>query len=312
MNHPLVSLFCPTYNHEKYIRQCLDGFIMQKTNFPFEIVVHDDASTDNTVQIIKEYEEKYPQFFRCIYQTQNQFSKDGAHLIKTILSEIHTKYITICEGDDYWITDDKLQEQFNCMETHPKLSFCYTNANNLIEGEDGLIQMITNKPNFHIFDFDYFTKESSLLIPTLTLFIRRDAFFETVPTWFKTTFNLDYALICFLFQKGNVAYIDKVTAVYRNHRNGITKITKHDIQIRNGIQLAKNLDKHFNYKYHHYFNLQWRYQALTLYYLQKRMFLKGISYLILSFIRKPIEVLKDIRFQKNIYKVLFRKFIMYN
>ena len=73
--NPLVSVVCTTYNHEAYIRQCLDGFIMQKTDFPFEIIVHDDASTDSTVSIIKEYEDKYPNLFNNIYRTENWFSQ---------------------------------------------------------------------------------------------------------------------------------------------------------------------------------------------------------------------------------------------
>ena len=84
--NPLVSVVCTTYNHEAYIRQCLDGFIMQKTDFPFEIIVHDDASTDSTVSIIKEYEDKYPNLFNNIYRTENWFSQrkifGGIYLLK--------------------------------------------------------------------------------------------------------------------------------------------------------------------------------------------------------------------------------------
>ena len=121
-NQPLVSIFCPTYNCEKYIRQCLDGFVIQKTTFPVEIIVHDDASIDNTANIVKEYEAKYPQLFRCIYQTENQFSKDAGYLAETCLKVAHGKYIALCEGDDYWTDPLKLQKQVDLLEAHPECS----------------------------------------------------------------------------------------------------------------------------------------------------------------------------------------------
>jgi glycosyltransferase involved in cell wall biosynthesis len=122
---PLVSIFCPTYNHEKYIRQCLDGIIMQKSNFEFEVVIHDDASDDSTQKIIQEYEEKYPHIIRTILQKENQFSKDNLHLIKTMLSNAKGKYIAICEGDDYWIDESKLQSQVDFLESNLDYSICF-------------------------------------------------------------------------------------------------------------------------------------------------------------------------------------------
>ena len=101
-NCPLVSICCITYNHAPYIRQCLDGFMMQQTNFTFEVLIHDDASTDGTADIIREYESKYPDIIKPIYQTENQYSK-GVKVSATFnFPRAKGKYIAMCEGDDYW------------------------------------------------------------------------------------------------------------------------------------------------------------------------------------------------------------------
>ena len=123
-NQIAVSVYCLTYNHEKYIRKTLDGFVMQKTSFPFEVIVHDDASTDGTAAIVKEYEEKYPSIIKGIYQKENQKSQGVNIYVKHILPLIHGRYVASCEGDDFWINENKLQMQYDAMEAHPECSLC--------------------------------------------------------------------------------------------------------------------------------------------------------------------------------------------
>lgn len=115
---PLVSISCITYNHEKYISQCLDGMLAQRTDFPFEIIVHDDASTDDTAQIIKQYEQMYPNIVKPIYETENQYSKGAGNIFRVMNPHLRGKYIAVCEGDDYWCDADKLQRQFDFLESH--------------------------------------------------------------------------------------------------------------------------------------------------------------------------------------------------
>ncbi|MFK7782973.1 glycosyltransferase family 2 protein [Psychroserpens sp.] len=113
-----VSICCLAFNHEHFIRQCLDGFMMQKTNFAFEVLIHDDASTDETANIIREYEHKYPDIIKPIYQTENQYSK-GVSVTATInFPRAKGKYIAMCEGDDYWTDPNKLQIQVDLLEKH--------------------------------------------------------------------------------------------------------------------------------------------------------------------------------------------------
>ena len=123
---PLVSIICLTYNQAQYIRKTLEGFVMQKTNFPIEILIHDDASTDETADIIREYENKYPQIIKPIYQQENQYSKKVAIGATYIYPKVKGKYIALCEGDDYWIDPLKLQKQVDFLESHLDYALVYT------------------------------------------------------------------------------------------------------------------------------------------------------------------------------------------
>lgn len=119
-----VSVVCTAYNHAKYIEKTLDGFVMQKTNFDFEVIVHDDASTDNTAEIIKEYANKYPNLIIPILQSENQYSKKIDILKTYIACHIKGKYMALCEGDDYWTDSYKLQAQYDALENNPNCGIC--------------------------------------------------------------------------------------------------------------------------------------------------------------------------------------------
>ena len=126
MINPLVSITCITFNHAPYIKACLDGFLMQKTNFDYEIIIHDDASTDGTNNIIKEYEKKYPNIIYPIYQKENQYSKGIRPSWEFNLPRLRGKYIAACEGDDYWTDPYKLQKQVDFLERNPDYGLVHT------------------------------------------------------------------------------------------------------------------------------------------------------------------------------------------
>lgn len=121
----MVSIICNTYNHEKYIAKCLDGFLMQKVNFNVEILVHDDASNDNTQKIIKEYEEKFPNIIKPIYQKENQYSRGVNCTSMYQYPRAKGKYISFCEGDDAWIDCFKLILTVNFLEANEHYSSCF-------------------------------------------------------------------------------------------------------------------------------------------------------------------------------------------
>jgi glycosyltransferase involved in cell wall biosynthesis len=122
---PLVSVRTLTYNHEKYIAQCLEGILMQRTNFPFEVVVGEDCSTDRTQEIVLAYEKKYPDKIRAITSERNV---GAARNIVRVQQACQGKYHAFCEGDDYWIDPLKLQKQVDFMEAHPDVSLCFHNV----------------------------------------------------------------------------------------------------------------------------------------------------------------------------------------
>ena len=154
---PLVAIRCITYNHEPYIRDALEGFVMQKTNFPFVAIVHDDASTDGTAAIIREYAERYPDIIKPIYETENQYSKrDGSltRIMNAACDATGAKYIAMCEGDDYWIDPLKLQKQVDFLESHPDYGMVYSDFNIYIQNKKKTILSVFKNyprqfPNFY-------------------------------------------------------------------------------------------------------------------------------------------------------------------
>ena len=131
-----VSIYCLAYNHEKYIRKTLDGFLNQEANFEYEIIVHDDASTDGTAAIIQEYAKKHANII-AIYQTENQYSKK-VNIIKNFIEpHVRGKYVAMCEGDDFWTDPHKLQKQVTALEAHKKSLFCVHKVTEIFEnGEE--------------------------------------------------------------------------------------------------------------------------------------------------------------------------------
>ena len=135
---PILAIRCLTYNHGPYIRQCLDGFVMQKTDFRFIAIVHDDASSDETSDIIREYAEKYPDIIKPIYEQENQYSKRDGSLRRIINEAIpaYVKYIAMCEGDDYWTDPLKLQKQVDFLESNPEFGMVYGKVHTWLQEEN--------------------------------------------------------------------------------------------------------------------------------------------------------------------------------
>lgn len=215
----LVSIRCLVYNHEPYLRQCLDGFVMQKTNFRFEAVVHDDASTDGSAAIIREYAEKYPDIIKPIYETENQYSKHDGSLSRIMKEACCGKYIAMCEGDDYWIDPLKLQKQVDFMESHPDYSMCFHRARieNEINKFDVFIHCTT------IEDMDYTGDElfKTWTVPTASMMLRHEVFnYKNMAD--KRILYGDIILILRCAEYGKVRGMSSEMSVYRIQQNGAT------------------------------------------------------------------------------------------
>jgi len=127
ISKPVASICCTTYNHESYIAEAIDSFLMQETNFPFEILIRDDCSTDKTTEILKQYADKYPQLIKPIYEKENTFSK-GVKPMPVLYKKAIGSYIALCEGDDYWTDPSKLQKQVNFLEKNHEYVITYTSV----------------------------------------------------------------------------------------------------------------------------------------------------------------------------------------
>lgn len=228
-----VSVYCLAYNHESIIRKCLDGFIMQKTNFCYEVIVHDDASTDKTASIIREYEEKFPDIIKPIYQSENQYSRGVNIKNRYILPKCKGEYIAVCEGDDFWTDENKLQRQYDLMEKHEDIILCVHRAKQ-INLETGIESLYPQAKRTN----GYVTAEEAILLgggyfPTCSFFYRRSLNALSNKHGFVTG---DYLTMVSAAVQGKVYFMDECMAVktfllpsswaYR-HRNNVSAMIKH-------------------------------------------------------------------------------------
>ncbi|WP_432671698.1 glycosyltransferase [Flavobacterium sp. SM2513] len=262
---PLVSISCITYNHVNFIRECLDGFLMQKCNFDFEILIHDDASTDGTSDIIREYYDKYPNIIKPIIQVENQWSRGIRKMTLTFnIPRAQGKYIAMCEGDDYWTDPLKLQKQVNFLENNTNYVLVGNLASKIYESENF---NTLHKPKIALnCDFDFDTKYLMLKNPisTLTVCFRNGLIKEFPEVYFQGSGG-DRRLYMLLSQFGKCRYTQDVSGVYRIHSGGITNQHKGSYLKRikgyeEYIKNTENWNTYFDNKYsnelliakHHY------------------------------------------------------------
>jgi glycosyltransferase involved in cell wall biosynthesis len=228
MQNSLVSICCTAYNHAKFISECLDGFLLQKTNFNFEVLIHDDASTDGTQDIIKAYQAKYPNIIKPIFQTENQYSKGVKPFIKYLFPASQGKYIAMCEGDDYWTDPLKLQKQVDFLEANAEFVVCCHNAKIIDENSD----VIQEKkiPSLNV-DKVYTQDDLKLggFLLTLSLVFRNLNIFKNFPLPKQKILNGDTYLISLLGKHGKGYYMENIKpAVYRVHSGGIWSLKKNN------------------------------------------------------------------------------------
>lgn len=212
----VVSVSMITYNHEKFIAEAIEGVVMQKTDFPFELVIGEDCSTDNTRAICIEYQKKYPDIIRLRLPETNQ----GMMLnwINNINSG-YGKYIALCDGDDYWTDPYKLQKQVDFMETNPDFAMCSHKVHTLMCGHlDENIEMERDV----LTTTDIIQKDWGLL--TASILLRKDA--HKTPDWYYTVKNGDYALQLIVSLSGKIKFLPDYMAVYRQHLGGVSSTLK--------------------------------------------------------------------------------------
>jgi len=290
----MVSVCMITYNHEKYIAQAIDGVLMQQTSFPFELIIGEDCSTDNTRKICEEYKAKYPDKIQLLLPDSNLGMKQN--FIST-LQACTSKYIAVCEGDDYWTDPCKLQKQVDFLEANEGYSMVFTNA-------------------MEIFDYETWTKESTpfcilenrdysdlelfkWVIPTATVLYKNNIDYSFLST--DQFLFCDIPLFLRLHEKGKIRAMNEITANYRRHDNSATN---QDIPFEKYLSHLKALNKVFNKKYNiilpRLYAEQYYYQAKATY---KKKNLKVIYFSLLS-LYYDSTIITPI-FQKKIRQLFF-------
>lgn len=258
-----VSVCMLSYNHEKYIRKAIDSVLNQKTNFKFEILIHDDASTDKSQEIIREYEKKYPDIIKPIYQTENQYSKGVKIWWQIQFPRVKGKYIAFCECDDYWTDPCKLQEQYDIMEQNKNCSVCVHNTLRIDEAAVNVLGCIPSQtPSKTIILCDEFVTMmfdlNRIAFHTTSYFIRAEYvtnIINDIPEFIIACGVSDFMLMLYCAINGDVAYIDKFMSHYRvNSLNSYTKKfnSNKEFQIKmreKFIHAIKLYNEYTNYKY---------------------------------------------------------------
>lgn len=245
-----VIIRCLVYNQELYLRDCLEGFVMQKTSFPFKAVVHDDCSTDGSTAIIREYAEKYPDIIEPIYETENLYSKGDGSLGRAMNKACNgrSEYFALCEGDDYWIDPYKLQKQVDFLDKNPEYSMCFsscvienhTNNSPSIEGEN-------------IEDRDYSATDlyKTWVVPTASICLRSEVWHHPIWPKIKGLYYGDIFIILVSSLCGKIRGMKEAMVTYRIHNQSITNNPKYAakrtkkllIQSKSIMRTFKNIDR---------------------------------------------------------------------
>ncbi|MEY8239009.1 MAG: glycosyltransferase [Cycloclasticus sp.] len=210
---PIVSILCVTFNQQTYIEDAIRGFLIQKTDFPFEIIIHDDASTDSTPAILIDYAKRYPKLIKLILQKENQYSQ-GKKVSSLAAKHASGLYLAFCEGDDFWIDEYKLRQQKKVFDVNPLCSLvihqCLLMSGDYIDSKPamghGSLQRIIEKKEV--------IGGQGQFSPTASYLLKKEIF-DILPEWFQTAPVGDYFIECYSFKLGEVVYLPEPFSIYR-------------------------------------------------------------------------------------------------
>lgn len=237
-----ISCICITYNQELYIKDTIDGFLSQKTEYKFEIIIHDDCSTDNTKKILLEYKKKYPSIIKLILQNENQYSK-GKRILQIPVKIAHGEYICLCEGDDFWIDEYKIQKQIKKLIENKNINICFTNAYKLYRDHTVENNKLIYKEK--IFSIDDVILNGGGFMTTATLMLKKDIF-NNIPYWIDKVPVGDYFYQILGSIPNGVLYIQDITSVYRINSIGSWSNTRLNVPVKKIYNECYSYEKYLN------------------------------------------------------------------
>lgn len=253
-----ISACIITYNHEKYIKECLDGALNQKLNYDYEINVFEDLSTDKTREIILEYARQYPDKIKLFLNEKNLgLVGNWVHALKSCSGD----YVAICEGDDYWTDPNKLQKQVDFLENHPDFALASHNANIIIDNKTVKLYCRDNHPQ--IMDLEFILTYGSGA-PTCSLVVKKEAI-NNLPDWFDKMHACDWTIQVIAAQRGKMKYFNEVMGTYRRHSQGAVYnqkkiataqgLSNFCLPSKYTLEMIAAIDEYFNYQYSRQLNI---------------------------------------------------------
>lgn len=249
-----VSVCVPTFNHEKYIAQMLEGALNQQTTFQYEIVIGDDASTDHAPPIIQDYARRFPEKIRACLHPKNLGPSEprefgGRNNVLFLLKACQGEYVALCEGDDYWTDPFKLQAQVDFLDKYPDFSICHHNLEVIYE-DDSPSHSFNSNDQKAISSIEDILKDH-WFIGTASLMYRNQFLHEDFADWHHRAAAGDWALVIQLAARGKVGYLNKTMGVYRKHRGGLSNVhaVTNPYFLRNRRQMFADINEWLGFKY---------------------------------------------------------------
>ena len=251
INECVVSVICSTFNQKEYIVRAVESILNQKTDFEYEILIHDDASNDGTYEIVQRFAENYSQIRIIIREQKNLYSQGISFLGDIIRKEARGRYIAICEGDDFWIDDHKLQLQYEALESHPECDMCACWGCTVTENGEREVSQIRPMTQDGILTIEDVILGGGQYLVTAGLFFRTEMYDDM-----KGLSNLDYAQQIRGALRGGIVYLDRKMAVYRRYAKGswTNNVLKNDKELEKQWDKERSLlrlfDEHTGFVYH--------------------------------------------------------------
>lgn len=247
MKDSLVSVSVVTYQHVSYIKECLDSILMQQTDFPFEILLGEDESTDGTREVCIEYANKHPDKIRLFLRSRADViyingNPTGRYNFLENLKAAHGKYIAICEGDDYWTDPNKLQKQVDFLEANEDYAICYHRVYELPDGKDPELSNLNTSLQEETYTIEDLAKGNFIHTPSVVF---RNGLIKEYPEWLNKSPVGDYVLHMLNAKHGKIKYLPEAMAIYRRHANGVWSGKSQLYQSTGWVSMLEHLTAEF-------------------------------------------------------------------